>query len=154
MNMNPSNLAFLQAMMTSMPVQTQPPLQAVGGHAMSQQTSFPTVFVQAPQLPTVHGPLSVPQFGGQPWVLPTFQTVHATPPSGSQSAGAAQKIAGVAATPKLGPQDAALRAKSTPVGFVPDDERILINALRKAQAEGLTPLQGFGKLDKVSLSMN
>ncbi|KAM5540428.1 hypothetical protein V8D89_005886 [Ganoderma adspersum] len=144
--MNPSNLAFLQAMMTSIPVQAQPPLQAVGGHTMPQQAAFPTFFLQAPQLPTVPGPLSVPQFGGQPWVVPTLQTVHATSPSGFQSASAAPNTAGV---PKFSLQNA-VRAKSIPVGSAPDDERILINALRKAQAEGLTPLQGFGKLDKVN----
>lgn len=153
MNMNPSNLAFLQAMMTSMPVQTQPPLQAVGGQTMPQPATFPTFFLQGPQLPTVPSPLSLSPFGGQPWVVPALQTVTATPPSRFQSAGAASNTAAAAAAPKFSLQNA-VRAKSIPVGSAPDDERILINALRKAQAEGLTPLQGFGKLDKVSLSTN
>ena len=42
--------------------------------------------------------------------------------------------------------------KVIPAVFVPDDERVLADALRKAKAEGLTPLEGFAKLDKVSRS--
>ncbi|KAI1795154.1 hypothetical protein LXA43DRAFT_66566 [Ganoderma leucocontextum] len=171
-NMNPSNpvtvpLAFMQAMMTSM--QAQPQLQAVGGppsvfhgtgQAMPQQAGFPTFFLQTPQMQTLPGSFSVQQLGaGQPWVLPALQTVnaHAPQPSGFQSAAAAaatqpsvkEITASVVAAMKSTPQDM-VRDKSVPVGSAPDDERILVNVLRKAQAEGLTPLQGFSTLDKVN----
>ncbi|PIL37071.1 transcription factor [Ganoderma sinense ZZ0214-1] len=152
MNTNPPNLAFLQAMMTSMPVQAQPPLQGVSGpssvaaHAIvPQQAAFPTFFLQAPQLQTLPGQLSLPpQFSGQPWVLPTFQTMTATQPS----------AAGFQSTPRTAPNVArvavATKRGSITVGSAPDDERILVNSLRKAHAEGLTPLHGFGKLDQVN----
>ncbi|KAI1795153.1 hypothetical protein LXA43DRAFT_66897 [Ganoderma leucocontextum] len=173
--MNPCNpvtvpLAFMQAMMTSM--QAQPPnqLQSVGGlpnvavhgtgQVMPQQAGFPTFFLQTPQMQTFPGPsaFSVQQPGaGQPWVLPALQTVNAQAPqpSGFQSAGAAatqpsvkEITAGVVAAMKSTPQDT-VRDKSIAVGYVPDDERVLVNALRNAKAEGLTPLQGFSKLDKI-----
>ena len=159
-NMNPSNLAFLQAMpMTSMPVHAQPPLQTVArpptvpGHVLPQQTAFPTFFFQAPQLQTVPGPLSVPQIGGQPWALPTLQTLHPTQHSAFHSTAAAPTMTHVAAPTNSSTQDP-VRDKLIPVGSALDDERILVNTLRKAQAEGLTPLQGFGALDKVSTSDN
>ncbi len=153
--MNPPNLAFLQAMMTSM--HPQPPLQALAGpgQLIPQQAGFPTFFLQAPQMQIVPPHLSLQhcQLGAQPWILPPLQTnTYAPQPSGFQSVEAPANAAGVATATKPTPQDA-VRDKSIPVGSAPDDERILVNALRKAQAEGQTPLQAFSTLDKVSRSM-
>ncbi|KAI1795155.1 hypothetical protein LXA43DRAFT_66650 [Ganoderma leucocontextum] len=170
MNMNQYNqvtvpLALMNAMATAM--QTQPQLQSAGGGAPNmvngltmpqQQASFaPNFVLQAPHLlQTFPGPSSIQQPGGQPWVLPALQTISAPQPSGSQSTAAAAKqptvdeiVAGVVAAMKATPRETAPN-KSIAVGFTPDDERILVNALQKAKAEGLTLLQGFSKLDNVN----
>ena len=158
--------AIMQAMMTS--VHTQPQLQPVGGHtnvvhghpsrAMSQQAGLP-IFSQAPQLQPISGPLSASQLGGQSWVLPALPTVHVHPPhppgpcglpaSAPTRPSVSQHAVDAAVSPRPVYQEM-VRDKSTPVGSEPDDERILVNALRDAKAKGLTPLQGFSRLNNVS----
>lgn len=176
-NMNQFNqvtvpqLAFMNAIMTAL--QTQPQqaqLQSAGGvpnaingPTMPQQpAAFPNFLLQVPQLQAIPqpGPSSVPQLpvGAQPWVLSALNTENAQQPSGSQSAaGPAPKqptavdeiVAGVVAAMKSRVSQEEVPEKAL-ARFTSDDERVLINALRKAKAEGLSPLHCISKLDQVS----
>ncbi len=173
MNMNHYNqvtapqLALMNAIMAAMQTQPAQPQSTGGGVpntinglTMPQQPAFPNFLLQAPQPPqVVSAPSSVQQFGGQPWALPALQTANAPQPSGSQPNAPANQpstvdeiVAGVVAAMKATPQEVP-PDKSIAARFAPEDERILINALRKAKAEGLTPLQGISKLDQVSRSI-
>lgn len=173
-NMNQFNqvtvpqLAFMNAIMAAMQTQPQAQLQSAGGvpnaingPTMPQQpAAFPNFLLQVPQLQAIPGSSSVPQLpvGGQPWMLPALHIDNAPQPSGSQSAaGPSPKqpitavdeiVAGVVAAMKSRmPQEVSENSLSK---FAPDDERVLVNALRKAKVEGLSPLQGISKLDQVS----
>ena len=170
MNMNQYNqvipLALMNAVMNAM--QTQPQLQHAGGVPLntmnsltvSQPPGYPNFVLQGPQIQPqpVPGP-SAPPLGGQPWALPPFQTANAPHPPGPQSNAVANQptveeiVAGVVAAMKAAPQEAEAYEPAA-VAFSPGDERVLVNALRKAKAEGLTPLQGFSKLDQVSVSIS
>ena len=158
--MNPSNqvtlpLALVNLLMTA--IQAQP----AGGHVSgvgpaSQQTDGIQNILHGLQRRSIPAPL-LPQLSGQQW---TVQSAAALQPPGSQSnAPASQQSAdelrivnAVMAALRSATQDPPEQDKVIPAGFVPDDERVLADALRKAKAEGLTPLQGFAKLDKVSPS--
>ncbi|KAM5540429.1 hypothetical protein V8D89_005887 [Ganoderma adspersum] len=152
-------------------MQTQPQAQlqsaggvpnAINGPTMPQQpAAFPNFLLQVPQLQPIPGPSSVPQLpvGGQPWMLPALHTENAPQPSGSQfAAGTAPKqpitavdeiVAGVVAAMKSRVSQEEVPDRSL-ARFAPDDERVLVNALRKAKVEGLSPLQGISKLDQVN----
>ncbi|PIL37072.1 transcription factor [Ganoderma sinense ZZ0214-1] len=147
-------------------MQTQPQqLQAAGGVPNAISTSGPTMvpqqppafpnFVLQPHQPQIPGPSSVPQLGGQPWVLPALPT-NAPLPIGAQSNATAKQptvdeiVAGVVAAMKANAPQEEAPDKSL-ARFAPDDERVLVNELRKAKREGLTPLQGISKLDQITL---
>ncbi|TBU32858.1 hypothetical protein BD311DRAFT_785481 [Dichomitus squalens] len=152
-------LAFVNTLMTAMQN------HAAGGHvpeassALPQSNGVPNL-LHGLQRQSISGSESLlSQLGGQQWSHPALQAMAAMQQqSGSQSNAPAPQLSvdevrianAVIAAMQSASQDPAERDKFTPVVFVPDDERLLVNTLRKAKAEGLTPLQGFAMLDKVS----
>ena len=159
--MNPSNqvtlpLALVNLLMTA--IQAQPVSGHVSGvSSASQQTDGIPTLLHGLQRRSIPAPPLLPQLSGQQWIV---QSAAALQPSGSQSDAPASQLSAdelrivnaVMAALRPATQGSSEQDKVIPAVFVPDDERVLADALRKAKAEGLTPLEGFAKLDKVSRS--
>ncbi|RPD67267.1 hypothetical protein L226DRAFT_131941 [Lentinus tigrinus ALCF2SS1-7] len=129
----------------------QPQLQAQQGGAAPMQT-FPQ-FQQQPVLPwpgwqpqanfaMPGGAQYMQQLMGQPMVPQQRPPAAAAPQPPSVDEIATAIVAAV--QPLLQDKNA------SPVGSKPDDEKILVEALRKANASGLTPRQALEKLHNVN----
>ncbi|KAI0719645.1 hypothetical protein C8T65DRAFT_636020 [Cerioporus squamosus] len=151
MNQNNHNQVPMQnALMNALMGYMQPQAQAQQGSAPMQ--TFPPFQQQQPVLwagwqpqgnvAMPGGTQYVQQWASQPMVQQQRPAAAPVP----QSASVNEIAAAVAAAVQPLLQD----KNDSPVGSKPDDEKILIEALKKAKADGLTPLQALKKLHSVN----
>lgn len=147
---NPNQVPMQNGLMNALMGYLQPQAQVQGGAAPMQ--TFPQFQQQQPVLWPgwqPQGNVAVP--GGaqymQQWAAqPAAPQQQAVPAAAAQPPSANEIAAAVAAAVQPLLQD----KHASPVGSKANDETILIEALRKAKADGLTPRQGLEKLHNVS----
>lgn len=161
----PLNPALMNTLMASL--QSQPQMQTFGASGAGADPVFmlanfqqqqqrpglqgaPNFFLHGFQPQNMAGP-SMP--GGQQWILPQSQPPTTVPPAPQAS------FKGQSAHRQPSADAAKLAERqrdqdSTPLGSDPDDEEMLINTLKKAQARGISPRKALNKLHLVGFTAN